>query len=207
MGTQCLDQGAYVNLERAIDIEGFMHPPELQWLARQAAKAKTIVEIGSWMGRSTRALGDNVVLGGVVFAVDHWAGAKGYYTQLTIKKLGGPDVLYQKFRRNTADLIKDGTVVPIRSASQDAMAKLTKKLGNWEVDLVFVDGDHSYSACMRDITDYLPLVRRGGVMAGHDYDQHGVVRAVKELFKKQAIRVVPGTRIWYVTIRAGVMIL
>ena len=38
------------------------------------------------------------------------------------------------------------------------------------VDMVFVDGDHSYGGCRGDIEAWAPHVRTGGVIAIHDYD-------------------------------------
>jgi hypothetical protein len=56
------------------------------------------------------------------------------------------------------------------------------------LDLVFIDGDHSYEAVKEDIALWTPKVREGGIIAGHDYankDKYGtkfdgVERAVKE---------------------------
>lgn len=50
------------------------------------------------------------------------------------------------------------------------------------LDLVFIDGDHSYEAVMADIAAWQPLVRPGGVLAGHDYGTFGVTQAVRECF-------------------------
>jgi hypothetical protein len=52
------------------------------------------------------------------------------------------------------------------------------------VDFVFIDADHSYEAVRRDILAWLPKVKVGGTLAGHDYEPYypGVIRAVDELF-------------------------
>ena len=50
------------------------------------------------------------------------------------------------------------------------------------LDLVFIDGDHSYDAVVDDIEAWEPKVRPGGVLGGHDFavNFEGVIRAVTE---------------------------
>jgi len=51
------------------------------------------------------------------------------------------------------------------------------------VDVVFIDGDHSYEAVLRDLKNYYPKVRPGGIIAGDDYHEEEVQAAVKEFQK------------------------
>lgn len=48
---------------------------------------------------------------------------------------------------------------------------------NWDasqpIDMVFVDGDHSYEGCAGDIATWWPHLKPGGVMALHDYEKVG----------------------------------
>jgi hypothetical protein len=47
-----------------------------------------------------------------------------------------------------------------------------------EIDLLFIDGDHSYDGCAQDVMRYVPSVRPGGYFILHDYygwyDANGV---------------------------------
>lgn len=56
------------------------------------------------------------------------------------------------------------------------------------LDMAYIDADHAYDSARADIAAWLPKVRPGGFMAGHDYTPHvqggGVIRAVDELFGK-----------------------
>ena len=55
---------------------------------------------------------------------------------------------------------------------------------DWDkkIDVLFIDGDHSYEGCKRDIEAWLPHLKENGVMLFHDCDESspGVVRAVSE---------------------------
>jgi len=68
-----------------------------------------------------------------------------------------------------------------RGTSADAATELPN-----ELDYVFIDGIHTYEAVKHDIAAWLPKVKRGGWIGGHDYDNlprfPGVARAVDEAF-------------------------
>ena len=52
------------------------------------------------------------------------------------------------------------------------------------LDLVFIDADHSYDAVKADLAAWVPKLRKGGVLSGHDYNSAfpGVVDAVQDFF-------------------------
>ena len=45
-------------------------------------------------------------------------------------------------------------------------------LGDRPIDLLMIDGDHSYEGVRRDFELYAPLVREGGLVAFHDILPH-----------------------------------
>jgi predicted O-methyltransferase YrrM len=55
------------------------------------------------------------------------------------------------------------------------------------VDLVFIDADHSYNGCRGDIIAYRSKVNTGGILAGHDIDYPGVNRAVNEMISSYEV--------------------
>jgi len=60
---------------------------------------------------------------------------------------------------------------------------LVNKFDNESLDVDYIDADHNYDSVVRDIQDYLPKIRLGGFICGHDYDRiawPGVVKAVDE---------------------------
>ncbi len=62
------------------------------------------------------------------------------------------------------------------------------KILDGQYDFVFIDGDHSYEQCRKDILNYSCLIRAGGIIAGHNYHiadnsaHPGVHTSVNEIF-------------------------
>lgn len=52
------------------------------------------------------------------------------------------------------------------------------------IDFVFIDANHTYEFVSKDIAAYLPKMKKGSIMSGHDYNEHhpGVIQAVNEAF-------------------------
>jgi hypothetical protein len=66
----------------------------------------------------------------------------------------------------------------IREASSNA----TRHFNNESIDVIFIDANHSYESVKNDIDLWLPKVKPGGVLSGHDYSIafFGVIQAVNE---------------------------
>ncbi len=61
-----------------------------------------------------------------------------------------------------------------------------KEFEDQSIDFCFIDANHTYEYVKRDIENFLPKMKRMGIIAGHDYNhQHpGVLKAVDEVFGK-----------------------
>lgn len=113
---------------------------------------------------------------GRVYAVDSWRGP------------GDPDLGHSAMHFSAALAsialnvlpYEADIIYPIRMASPAAAGCF----GAGELDLVLIDGCHTYEAVMADIAGWTRTIRAGGVLAGHDYtdDFPGVRRAVEEAF-------------------------
>lgn len=49
------------------------------------------------------------------------------------------------------------------------------------LDFIFIDADHRYSAVMADLAAWIPKVKPGGIISGHDIHLSGVFKAVSEV--------------------------
>jgi len=54
------------------------------------------------------------------------------------------------------------------SHEQETKDRLIEILDGQEIDVLFIDGDHSTEGMLQDYEDYSPLVRKGGIIAVHD---------------------------------------
>lgn len=79
----------------------------------------------------------------------------------------------------------DGHFRYIKSGSDAAASQFADK----SVDFVFIDANHEYQFVKDDINAWLPKIKPGGIIAGHDYNaEHpGVLQAVPEIFGDRVI--------------------
>lgn len=172
---------------RALTIPGLTSDADVHWLADQARTRETIIELGPFRGRSTRALAD--ASSGIVYAIDNWNATHGLCRR--------DDAAAAACRENLRDLIEAGRVVLVE---QDSRAGLPSLLAGVRADMLWIDAEHTYEAVRSDIETYGPLVRRGGLICGHDYNVHhaGVMRAVDEAYGARVRTVAPQQSIWWV---------
>lgn len=155
-------------------LDGWMEKDELEQLKLLAEDSDSIVEIGSWKGRSTKILLE--ACEGNVYAVDHWNGSLADLSTLTA---AGRDI-YKDFIHNVGHY---PNLIVLRG---DSIEMATQFNGN-KVDMVFIDAEHTYEGCKADIDAWLPKCKK--YICGHDYnlDFPGVVQAVNEKFGKPEI--------------------
>jgi len=157
-----------INLD---EVKGFLADDEAEALYKLALNAQApILEVGSYCGKSTIYLGvaakqnDNVV-----YAIDHHRGSEEH--QLG-EEYHDPDLFdnsvelydtFKEFRKNMRKADLEDTVIPVVSTS-----KLASKAWNTQLDLVFIDGGHSFEAAHLDYRSWASHVRLGGHLAIHD---------------------------------------
>lgn len=188
-GLKEFHHGGNVNLKRSLETEGWLSAREAMYLATRASWCDRIVEVGSWMGRSTLALGLNTR--GTVTAVDTWKGSSEHQDMLRDK----PDEwLMKQFIKNVNGV---ENIHPWHGTSLECAAR-AKRTGN-TYDLIFLDGAHDYESVKADILAWGPLLTKNGILCGHDYDPlgkewTGVKQAVEECVPEFCV--VLGTNIW-----------
>ena len=170
--------------DRLASVEGFLHPLEgyaLLLLAEHGPGAGAVVEIGSYLGRSTCFLAFGVKRASrpAVTAIDHFGGSPEHQAGGSHESgvLVAEGTTYNQFLRNIDTAGVAQHVRPIRASSTEAAR-------GWRepIRLLFIDGDHSYEASRDDFAAWSPKVEGNGLVAFHDVGVWtGVTRFYKEL--------------------------
>lgn len=144
----------------------------------EAQDNSTIVEIGSWFGKSTKYLIDKVKSSGKqinIEVIDTFKGSQNEEKPLKIVGEYGNDI-YQSFYENI-DLEPNITVHKNYSNDSADLFPMSS------IDFLLIDGDHSYDGVISDIEHYFYKVKPGGLLAGDDYNVYkDTTRAVDEYF-------------------------
>lgn len=152
------------------EIEGYTVVEELRWLFKIAQGMNSVVEIGSYLGRSSHALLSGCP--GTVTCVDAWAPLQWEEGDNAWKA----EERYKHFLANTAQFTN-------RSVMRLPSIEASAKFADSSIDMVFIDGDHEKQSVVDDIAAWLPKARR--MICGHDYDDVGwpdVKKVVDETF-------------------------
>lgn len=143
----------------------------LQDLINNIPTKGTMIEIGTFTGESTVIFGDHFEK---VIGIDPML--QDYDVQDPTSKFNFNEVL-DMFN----DRVKDyKNISLVQKTSDDAVLDFTDE----SFDFIYIDGIHQYENVKQDIINYLPKVKKGGVIGGHDYGPHwpGVKVAVDEMF-------------------------
>lgn len=122
----------------------------------------TLVEIGSYQGKSTAVLGRAVAGGVTVVAIDPHAGNDRGPGEWTGAAADGESD-HQAFARHLVEAGVDGRVRHVRQFSQQAHDAV-----DGDIDLLYVDGAHGYRPASDDLTSWGDRVRHGGELLVHD---------------------------------------
>ncbi|MEM7199463.1 MAG: class I SAM-dependent methyltransferase [Planctomycetota bacterium] len=150
--------------EAARDVSGWLTAREGRWLhdaARQVPAGGTIVEIGSFLGRSTICLARGAQAGATptprIVAVDPHLGSPKHAHLLQCEET------YAAFLANLERAGVRDVVTPRHQTSVAAAAEFDAP-----IDLLFIDGAHELDLVRADFEHWFPKVRVGGRVAFHD---------------------------------------
>jgi len=139
------------------------------------------VEIGTWKGKSSCFMAVEIINSGKTInfdCVDSWSHPEISLNSLEISTDTGS--AYDVFLNNISPV--RNLINVIKENSWEAANKYNDEC----LDFVFLDARHDYLSVRRDLQSWFPKVKKGGIMAGHDYYIHmGVFPAVHEYFQNK----------------------
>ena len=168
------------------NIDGWLTDQEalgLYTVAHKLGKNATVVEIGSWQGKSTYCIAKGLRYG-KVYAIDPFnadagldAGSENEYRE----KKGNSDLL-ENFTENMKCRGVLDKIKIMKGYSYDYIHAFTN------IDFLFIDGDHSIPGTTLDFELFAPKILPGGFLAFHDfYEQRnelGPTYVIKNIVSK-----------------------
>lgn len=189
------------------DIKGYMWEHELQVLERlalQVPKKGIIVEVGSFLGRSSVCLAMSAPEA-TVYCIDDfydfdWTcdikppnpNTPDNFMKHNCPEYGEIINAKKEFIKNTQHL---QNIIPVQGKSP---YQITYEAG--DIDMFFLDANHMNPNDWDNICHWVPMVKPGGIICGHDYDYkwpdviHNVHRLEQALHKQATLHFT--TSIW-----------
>uniref|UniRef100_A0A6M3K0E5 Putative methyltransferase n=1 Tax=viral metagenome TaxID=1070528 RepID=A0A6M3K0E5_9ZZZZ len=147
----------------------------------------TGAEVGVYKGDNTVTLLSHIPFLKKLYCIDRWEEYDGYSKDL---KYNFPNTdltmeeIFNNFKKTIIPVIEKVEILRMDSA------EAINFIPNDSLDFVFIDGNHKYEIVKRDILMYIPKVKIGGILSGHDYirfknepeHRYEVKKAVDEIF-------------------------
>lgn len=172
------------------DVEGYFSYTNLYDIAfKYCPDNSTFVEVGSWMGKSTCYIGEQIKRSSKnikFYAVDTWIGSEEPQHKEKIEDLQNENLtLFDTFKYHLKSCGVDDYVTPLRTTSLEAASQFEDN----SLDFVHIDASHDYDNVIADIKAWYPKVKPGGFITGDDYvvNWDGVVKAVNEYFSGKSV--------------------
>ena len=166
----------------------------------------SFVEVGVWKGENLFEVADSCKCLGLIIGIDPYNEndyvKKTFFKEVTSAE-PSQEVKDGVFNDVLMEASEDERIIIKRNKSVNA----AKEIIDGSIDIVFIDGNHSYKSVKEDIKAWLPKVRAGGFLCGHNYElkYFSVIKAVNNVLGSDNIKLFPTCSIWCykVTKRGG----
>ena len=157
-----------------VDMHGwFYNQAQLEGIL--TAKMTLIVELGSWLGSSTRFILDHAE-NAVVIAVDHWKGDADITHSEDLSKI---PTLYETFITNCWQYRK--RLIPVKNTTLNGLQEVFDC--GLIPDLVYVDASHDYDSVTKDLEKTYKLFP-STIITGDDWESPVVSKAAKDFVNR-----------------------
>jgi len=174
-----------------IDKEGGREKEFIDFIRENSGLKVVGAEVGVEQGKYSKVLADSIP-DLTLYLIDPWQAYRTYREHVSQDKLDG-------FAEITRERLQGADFIVIRDFSVPAASTF----GDDSLDFVYIDANHSYEDVMKDIIAWTPKVKKGGIVAGHDYKNfkgqkhiYGVVDAVNDYcrFKEKELTIWRGDK-------------
>ncbi len=143
----------------------------VQQIVKRLPSGSTLVELGSFQGRSSIAIAAVMPSNCTLFCVDHFEGSEEH-KQMNLDL----DRLADSFRKNIESFGVNDRICVLQMSSTDA----AQRFDPGSVDFVLLDAAHDFDSVKTDLVNWYPKLRAGGVLVCDDYEPAwpGVVQAI-----------------------------
>ena len=187
-----IDSSAYSSLKTVLPYNdfGWYYAQEVIEKIVKEQNVHVVIELGSWLGKSTRHIASTLPEDGVVYAVDHWQGSPEHHQETfdyfpEMKTI--LPVLYEQFLSNVIHAKLTHKIIPWKMSTDEAIKRFHAE--QIRPDLIYVDAAHDEESVYKDLCNYYPLVKEHGTMCGDDWgwgeEQGFPVRRAVERFAKE----------------------
>lgn len=148
------------------------------------------VEIGIAGGHFTKQIVASWPTLAVLYCVDPWKHFESGYEDGCNLSDTVQEERYQQFLKD----FKGDARVRARRAMSHELAREWPADHDHQPDFIYLDANHSFDAVAQDLVCWWPILKPGGIFAGHDYYEgnkhgHGVKPAVDAFAKERGIEV------------------
>lgn len=147
------------------------------------------VEVGVWKGKSAAYMGVEIVNSGKEIRFDCIdpfvpVGDEMPEFKITHEELKNTFINNMKPLEGYYNLITTGS------------PKCAEMYQDKSINFVFIDGDHSYDAVVKDINAWMPKIKKGGILSGHDYEIPSVKKACHDVLGERTLKDPWGDGCW-----------
>lgn len=148
----------------------FTYPKLYSEIVQRFPSGSKFAEVGVWKGKSAAYMCVEIANSGKdieFYCIDNWLGS--------VEHQGNEDLprLFEIFTENMKPV--ENYYTAMRMNSLDAV----KNFENESLDFVFIDASHEYEDVKNDIAAWIPKVKNGGILAGHDFHHSPIKQALQ----------------------------
>lgn len=195
----------YCDLKEVLPFNGHSFYLNARWIENLMLQNKinTVIEVGSWLGSSTRHIASLLQPNGKLYAVDTWEGSVEHHQNEEWKNM--LTTLYDQFLSNVIHAQLTDRIIPFRATSLDAAIALKQNLD--KVDLVYIDAGHDTESVFLDMEAYWPFIKNDhGILCGDDWSWDSVKNAVIMFAMNYNLTVYAAENFWFLKKENGYQI-